>query len=155
MEDEPHYEIAVSRVGVHADVPDDVLVRAIETTLRRHAGGPARIHLALVSDEHIARLNETHLAHEGATDVLTFDLRDAPGGRIDAEIVASVDTARREAARRGHDLAAELALYAVHGTLHLLGFDDHVDARAAEMHRIEDEILASLGLGRVFGVAAR
>lgn len=155
MEDEPAHQIAVTRVHVQADVPDDALVRAIEATLKRQAAAPARIHLALVTDEHIAQLNEKHLDHEGATDVLTFDLREKPGGRIEAEIVASVETARREASRRGHGLAAELALYAVHGTLHLLGFDDHVASQAKEMHEIEDEILTSLGLGRVYGAAMR
>lgn len=155
MEDEPAHQIAVTRVHVQADVPDDALVRAIEATLTRQAAPPARIHLALVTDERIAQLNETHLDHKGATDVLTFDLREKPDGRIDAEIVASVETAQREASRRGHGLAAELALYAVHGTLHLLGFDDRVASQAKKMHEIEDEILTSLGLGRVYGAATR
>lgn len=141
---------------------------AVEATLRRHATGTARISVAIVDDAHMAGLNERHLHHKGPTDVLTFDLRDEPGAapladdapdgvqsgadnpQIEAEIVLSVDTAAREARKRGHGVRAELALYAVHGVLHLLGYDDHGAADAARMHEVEDEILAAIGLGAVY-----
>jgi probable rRNA maturation factor len=45
---------------------------------------------------------------------------------------------------------AELALYAVHGTLHLLGYDDRRKADAKRMHDMEDEILSSIGWGPIF-----
>ncbi len=70
---------------------------------------------------------------------------------IEGEIVISLDTASREADRRKHSLEAELALYAVHGTLHLLGYDDQDEEKAARMHAVEDEVLVSVGLGRVYG----
>ena len=89
--------------------------------------------------------------------MLTFDLRDEKtltGGShnncIEGEIVVSVDTADREADLRGHDITAELTLYAIHGTLHLLGFDDQASEDAARMHSLEDDILSSLGVGPVF-----
>lgn len=154
MEDEPDHQLAVDRSHAQVDVPDGTLTRAIEAALRRFAAPSARIGLVLVDDERIAELNQRHLAHEGPTDVLTFDLRENLSGPIEAEIVVSVDTALRESRRRGHDLAAELALYAVHGTLHLLGLDDHAEANAKRMHEIEDDILASLGMGRVYGAPA-
>lgn len=97
----------------------------------------------------MAQLNEKHLGHHGPTDVLTFDLGDG-GTEIEGEIVISLDTARREAKRRGHSTSAEVALYAVHGALHLLGYDDHDPRRAARMHRMEDEILQSVGLRAVY-----
>lgn len=107
--------------------------------------------MAIVDDAHMAELNEAHLAHQGPTDVLTFDLRDSENSpRIEGQIVISIDTARREAAERGHSLEAELALYAIHGTLHLLGHDDHDAAEAAAMHKLEDELLTSLGMGATF-----
>ena len=61
--------------------------------------------------------------------------------------------ARRRAAARDKTLAtarAELALYLVHGLLHLAGYDDRDAAAFRRMHRREDEILATLGLGGVF-----
>jgi rRNA maturation RNase YbeY len=44
-----------------------------------------------------------------------------------------------------------MALYAVHGTLHLLGHDDQSESDAASMHEIENAILSEVGLGVAFG----
>jgi len=126
------------------------LRRAVKAALGAHEVTAARIGLRLVSDDEMADLNERHLGHPGPTDVLTFDVGDEAGLLIDGEIALSVDTARREAKRLGHDRDVELALYAVHGVLHLLGYRDDARSRAAKMHRKEDEILESLGWGKVF-----
>ncbi|MHC5111296.1 MAG: rRNA maturation RNase YbeY [Planctomycetota bacterium] len=154
MEEDSEYQISVTPVEVEPPLPDSDLIQAVETTLRRRRVGATRINVALVSDSHIARLNEAHLHHHGPTDVLTYDHREdgTEGNRwiVDGEIVISVETAGREAEARGHDCAAEVLLYAVHGTLHLLGFDDHDPDEAARMHDIEDEILTELGRGSVY-----
>ena len=126
------------------------LRRAVKAALEAHDVTAARIGMRLVSDDEMAKLNELHLGHAGPTDVLTFDLRDAAGLPIEGEIAVSVDTARREAKRLGHDRDVELALYAVHGVLHLLGYRDDAGFRAAKMHRKEDEIMESLGWGKVY-----
>ncbi|MGB2986026.1 MAG: rRNA maturation RNase YbeY [Phycisphaerae bacterium] len=142
----------------------------IEAALHRHQTPSARISVALVDDVRMAHLNKLHLGHEGPTDVLAFDLRDDPpvpplvrggaggglgdgaGGLVEGEIVVSVDTAVREADKRGHSVEAELALYTVHGMLHLLGYDDQHEHDASRMHEVEDEILTALGLGAVYRV---
>ena len=145
------YDIAVNRVSGDAPNCDAALTEALTATLRRHGAPRARLSLALVSDSQIADLNAKHLGHEGPTDVIAFDLRDEPDGPLEGEIVLSVDTARREADARGHRVEAELALYAIHGLLHLLGYDDHGETDATRMHEMENEILSSLGVGPVFG----
>ena len=157
MEDEPAYEITVTRVTDTDSACDSGLREAIEATLRRHQSHAARIGVALVDDERMAELNQRHLHHAGPTDVLTFDLRDGKTGpgesddpAVEGEIVVSVEMAAREAASRGHSLDAELALYVVHGTLHLLGYGDDCDEDAARMHALEDEILAGIGVGVVY-----
>ncbi len=161
MEEDSEYEIAVAHVCQGTPDCDALLRKAVAAALRRHQTAAARISVALVDDARIAALNQLHLHHEGATDVLTFDLRDgvapgaAPDGRVpaalDGEIVISVDTAAREARARGHDVDAELALHAVHGTLHLLGYDDRTEQTAVRMHALEDEILTQIGVGAVYG----
>lgn len=163
MDDEPGYELAIT-CSTGEVASGGGIEQAVTATLRRHRVRHAQISIALVSDTEIARLNEHHLQHQGPTDVLTFDLRgELPAGivprqgsdfvtDIDAEIVISVDTATREAAIHGHSVEAELALYAVHGTLHLVGYNDKNEADALRMHRVEDEILCALGLGSVYGV---
>lgn len=150
MEDGSPYDISVTRVAGRSSVRPEGLVRAVAAALRGHRRRRACVRIALVDDATIAGLNEQHLGHAGPTDVITFDLRDVPDGPIDGEIVISLDTARREAQARGHALSAELALYAVHGTLHLLGYDDHNARDAARMHEREDEILSGLGTGPVY-----
>jgi len=122
--------------------------KAIRTALGRHGVVGARISVALVNDAMMAKLNRKHLGHNGATDVLSFDLCDAANEEpaIDGEIVMSVDMAVKQARKRGHTVEAELALYAVHGTLHLLGYDDRRKADAARMHAMEYEILSSIGI---------
>lgn len=164
MEDDPPYDIAIVRVSKSVEdrpIADAPLQEAIKATLIRHKAPTAQISVALVDDAEMAELNRRHLNHQGPTDVLAFDLRDdgvarlahqndSHCGRLEGEIVISVDTAAREARRRGHGIDAEAALYVVHGVLHLLGYDDHVEQDAARMHAVEDEILSSLGMGPVF-----
>lgn len=131
-----------------ADFERDVL-RALAL-----AGFRGAMSLAVVSDAEMRRVNRDFHATDSATDVLAFPLvpgaqaagagSGAPGG-FDAEVIVSVDTARREARARGVTPAAELMLYVVHGTLHLLGHDDHDPAKAAVMHRRTLAILAKIG----------
>ncbi|UCE58381.1 MAG: rRNA maturation RNase YbeY [Phycisphaerales bacterium] len=160
MEDDSEFNIAVAYACGQSPNADRLIQAAVRTTLDRHKVSKALISVAVVDDAHIARLNQTHLNHQGPTDVLAFDLSDDEGtavneggGRettVEGEIVVSYETAAREAYRRDHDCNAELALYTVHGTLHLLGHNDHSPEDAARMHQLEDDILESLKLGPVF-----
>ena len=97
------------------------------------------IEVAVVSDAVIARVHVEFMGVPGATDVITFD---------HGEIVVSADTARVQAAEHGHGVVGELALYIIHGLLHLNGYDDIAPRDRAKMHRVQDRIwrrvLASL-----------
>jgi probable rRNA maturation factor len=113
--------------------------------------------VALVDDATMQRLHAQHLDDPTTTDVLTFDLRagavaeqDERGTRVEGELILCRDQASRQAQARGHALREELLLYAVHGLLHLLGYDDHTKRAAATMHRREDEILRAIGVGSVY-----
>lgn len=90
------------------------------------------VEISIISDKAIARVHVDFLDVEGPTDVITF-----PYG----EILISAETAAREAAARGYSVERELTLYAIHGLLHLHGFDDKTPAAAVRMHRRQDEIL--------------
>ncbi len=79
------------------------------------------------------------------TDVLTFDLRDdGDAEAIEGEVVVSVETARREAVHRRLPEAAEILRYVIHGTLHLVGYDDATPARRRRMRAREDSVLKEL-----------
>lgn len=108
------------------------------------------ITIVIVADEQMAQMHEQYTGVKGTTDVLTFDHRDDTRQAIESDLVICVDTARREAATRGHDTRVEILLYALHGLNHLLGGDDHTPAGAKAMHRWEDQILTAAGFGAVF-----
>ena len=110
----------------------------------------AEVSIAIVDDAQIRRLNRQHLDHDWPTDVITFRLDDANGGSLEAEVVVSAEMAAATAGESGADPRAELALYIVHGLLHLCGYDDMADADALVMRRREDEVLAALGLPNTF-----
>ena len=156
MEEDDSYDIAIAQANelCHA-ISEPPLRAAVTEALRRHDIRAAVISIALVNDAKIAQLNKDHLNHDGPTDVLTFDLREGvpdtdTHDTIEGEIVISAETAGREARRRGHATEAEVALYTVHGVLHLLGYDDHSDSQAERMHESEDAILSAIDVGPVY-----
>jgi len=105
----------------------------------------AALTLAFVTDEHIHRLNRQFLQHDEPTDVLTFPYSSPSASRLEGEVVISYETAQREAQERGHSVDAELALYVIHGCLHLCGFDDTTTSAAATMRDRERHYLLLLG----------
>lgn len=92
----------------------------------------AEVEVALVSDRVIARVHRKFMGIPGATDVITF---------AHGEIVMSAQTAQAHARDYGHTTDHELALYTVHGLLHLNGYEDATPRAAAQMHRTQDRVL--------------
>ena len=113
-----------------------------------------QIDITLVNDELMSQLHLQHKNDESTTDVLTIDLRANLLSKsvVEVDLILCVDEARRQAALRGHWIERELLLYAVHGMLHLVGYDDTTPTKATRMHRREDEILQAIGVGPAFAV---
>ena len=100
------------------------------------------ISLAFVDNPTIHRLNLRYLSHDEPTDVLSFPLSEANAKKLSGELVIGAEVAKLQAEERGHDLQAELALYVIHGLLHLCGYDDKTAAGADEMRQRERHYLA-------------
>jgi probable rRNA maturation factor len=108
--------------------------------LRRVLQGAARalsveggVALVLTGDRAVRALNARYRGQDRPTDVLSF-----PGGGSEAElgdIVISVETAERNARAQRRTLAQELDVLALHGFLHVLGYDHETDDGA--MDRLE------------------
>jgi probable rRNA maturation factor len=133
--------------------------RAYVAYLRKHLPRAHRLlksplremSLALVGDRRMAKLHQRFMGIAGPTDVLTFELDHDARGRVTAgEVVVCVPYAVRQARRTGVAVRKELLLYALHGMLHLCGFDDRTARDFAAMHEREDDILKRLGVGVVF-----
>jgi probable rRNA maturation factor len=90
------------------------------------------IDVAIVSDRVIAKVHAQFMNLPDPTDVITFD---------HGEIVVSAETALANAPGYGHCLEEEIALYVIHGFLHLNGFEDATALAASRMHKIQGEIL--------------
>jgi len=141
------------------------LRHVVRHVLRRQRCAPdTEVALALVSDATVRRLNRQFLGIDRPTDVLSFPATRArarvvrrriqdPGSKIlDREVrgylgdvVISVDRARVQARAVGHPLRTEIALLAVHGLLHLLGYDDRRRTDAVHMSRRQRVLAAEAG----------
>ncbi len=104
------------------------------------------VSVRIVDSNEMARLNETYRGKTGATNVLSF-----PAGLpvelaipLLGDIVICAPLVRAEAARQGKTEKAHWAHMAVHGTLHLLGFDHIEEEEAAIMEALESTILSEL-----------
>lgn len=90
------------------------------------------------------------------TDVLTFPLELDHRSRPTAgEVVICVPVARERARENGTTPGNEVLLYAIHGLLHLSGWDDRTGPQYRRMHEMEDRILRKLGVGPVFAPLKR
>jgi probable rRNA maturation factor len=100
----------------------------------------SEISVAVVDDAIMAELHGRFLDDPTPTDVLSFVLEQSPG-RLEGEVIVSADTAVTNAAKYHSTPAEELLLYAIHGTLHLVGYDDVTPAKRAVMRKREKEYL--------------
>jgi probable rRNA maturation factor len=88
------------------------------------------VEVAVVSDKVIGEVHQEFMGIAGPTDVITFD---------HGEIVISAETAAVYAKEHGHSVDDELALYIVHGLLHLNGYDDTTAAEKKRMFRVQEK----------------
>ena len=129
----------------------------LDETASRHAlPETAEVSLTLVDDEQIHVLNRDYRSVDRPTDVISFALEEGdepaiiggPAEMLLGEIVISMETALRQAAEYGHSLEREVAFLALHGMLHLLGYDHMTQEDEKRMFDKQTEILAALGVNR-------
>lgn len=112
-----------------------------------------------VSNEEITQLNNEYRHKNMPTDVLSFPMAEddddfqlifANEGqpRLLGDIIISLDKAREQAEQYGHTLRRELAFLAVHGLLHLLGYDHETDTDEQIMFNKQKDILQNYGIDR-------
>ena len=133
---------------------EDRFPRAIEAALTATGcpGDGGEVTLILADDTFQQELNRTYRGVDKSTNVLAFaDLADQevapPGGPIIlGDIVLAYETCAREAEEQGKALPDHAMHLAVHGLLHLLGFDHDTDESAAAMESLERSLLAPFGI---------
>ncbi|MHC1784796.1 MAG: rRNA maturation RNase YbeY [Anaerolineaceae bacterium] len=108
--------------------------------------------IVIENDESVRELNEQYRGINAPTDVLSFEANQIDpetGIKYLGDIIISLDQAKRQAKKSNHPLIAELQLLAVHGTLHLLGYDHADEEEKRVMWALQKEILTFLGAGLI------
>jgi probable rRNA maturation factor len=158
----PTYSSPATEVLVVADCwsaeadADAVIHRAIEAAAARIDTDTADAELAimLTDDAGIRTLNQNWRGIDKPTNVLSFPALQPPEGadepddmpRMLGDIAIAYETMRREADEQEKSFSNHLSHLAIHGFLHLVGYDHEKDEEAEEMEALEREILATLGI---------
>jgi probable rRNA maturation factor len=109
------------------------------------AGAAPELTVRVTGDRELRRLNREFLGEDHATDVLSFPSGDLASGYL-GDLALSWPAVGRQAEQFGHPPETEAALLAVHGLLHLLGWDHATPAEEREMTRLTLACLARSGL---------
>lgn len=121
------------------------LRRAVRRVLKRAEAGTGPLTILLTGDPAIRRLNREFRGKDKPTNVLSFPAPANPEGHL-GDVAMAYGVTATEAAASGKSLADHASHLAVHGVLHLLGYDHETEAEAAIMEPLETAILAELGI---------
>ena len=145
-------DIEVQKATEDDGIPLDVtLEKWAFATLADSPSSHLELVLRLVDEAESRELNRTYRGKDSPTNVLSFPFEPPPGLPEDAEtsllgdLVICAPVVASEAALQGKPLEAHWAHMVIHGVLHLLGHDHHLDAEARAMEALETELLAALG----------
>lgn len=136
---------------------EDKIIEVLEEAARVHdVNDMTEVSLMFTDDETIHEMNREYRGIDRPTDVLSFALEEGeeeeiyggPEENLLGDIIISVETAVRQAEEYGHSVEREMSFLALHGMLHLLGYDHMEEEERQEMRAQEKEILESLGITR-------
>ncbi|WP_045517710.1 rRNA maturation RNase YbeY [Neobacillus niacini] len=118
----------------------------------------SEVSVTFVSNERIHEINREYREKDAPTDVISFAMEELGEGEIEligaelprvlGDIIISIPKAEEQAQEYGHSFIRELGFLAVHGFLHLLGYDHMEKAEEEKMFSRQKEILDTYGLTR-------
>ena len=140
--------VAVEVSQIDTEAPRSILAqvrRAVEATLKHESVGDASISVTLLNDTRIRAMNRKYLEHDTITDVISFPLYER-GERPVGDVYIGYEQAERQASDADVDIPEEVARLAIHGTLHVLGYDHPEDETRtkSEMWELQEAILRTL-----------
>lgn len=106
-----------------------------------------RLEILITDNERIHQMNRQFLEHDYATDVISFEMS-RKRGNLEGCIAVSAEMAMQRCEEFQTSPSEELTLYIIHGTLHLVGYDDHDPEDEEEMREMESRYLKIFGLPR-------
>lgn len=141
-------QVACDEQGIPSPADMHSWIEAAIMQSGRSPQADAEIAVRVVDAAEMQTLNQLYRRQDKPTNVLSFpadDISGLPDGssRLLGDVVVCATVVAAEAAEQGKAPADHWGHMLVHGTLHLLGFDHETGADAAEMERLETNILAS------------
>lgn len=132
--------------------------KVLEHASQHENTGQAEVSVTFTDNESIRVINRDYRGKDQPTDVISFSMEEegeeeiaivgATGPRMLGDIIISVERTKSQAEEYGHSFERELGFLAVHGFLHLLGYDHMNEQDEKAMFAKQEEILASLGVTR-------
>lgn len=138
---DPDAEVPLRKTGI---TEDDVRA-AVLAAARLGECDDVEVGVRVTMDAAIHAINRQFLQHDYPTDVISFPYELAPP-TVEGELVVSVETGLTQAREAGWSAKEEVLLYVIHGTLHLVGFDDTAAEVRSAMRNAEHAVLRSLGM---------
>lgn len=120
------------------DYDESPVVRAVESTLDSEGCTEAAIAVILVDDEYLRELKREYFGIDAYTDVIAFRLNPYEESLVEGEIYISLHRAIEQAEHYTTTADLEILRLAVHGTLHLLGYEDETPEKKKLMSAMED-----------------
>jgi probable rRNA maturation factor len=147
------------KVVIERDIADLLSDIISFTLVQEGASQQVEVSVALVDNDYIRELNKNYRCIDAPTDVLSFAMTEGsdgeelfemaiPEGEILGDIVISMERAQEQARDYGHSLVREMGYLAVHGVLHLLGYDHELEEDKRVMRAKEEDILKAFDLKR-------
>ncbi len=144
---------------INGEIEDLIRKLLNHTATEEGLTGEMEVSVTFMMDSDIQEVNATYRGKNVPTDVISFALEELTEGEVAivpvegmptvlGDILISVETAERQAEEYGHDFNREIGFLALHGFLHLLGYDHMTEEDEAEMFGRQKDILASFGLER-------
>ncbi len=123
-----------------------LIKKAVLSALGEYRKEKAEVNIVFVDKKEILRINKAYLNHHYVTDVISLNQPRPPFTHGEpwafGDVFVCYQVAREQAKNFGHTFLQEMMMYAVHGTLHLTGMDDHSPTERAEMDRQAEKIIA-------------
>ena len=141
-----------NETSVKLDEELKIVKQVLEHGLNKLGIDEAIFNIIIVDNDYIHKLNKEYRNIDRETDVITFALEDDktfnPGIRILGDVYISIDKAKSQSEEYEHSLLRELSFLAVHGMLHLLGYDHMKKEEEEVMFKLQEEILDEMDIKR-------
>ena len=141
-----------NETNINLDKELKVVKKVLEHGLNKLNIDEAIFNIIIVDNDYIHKLNKEYRNIDRETDVITFALEDDktfnPGIRILGDVYISIDKVKSQSEEYEHSLLRELSFLAVHGMLHLLGYDHMKKEEEEVMFKLQEEILDEMDIKR-------